>query len=145
MQPVEQRGCAVLRIASPRCNCHCWHLLPITERSCGCNARKTTNKTALKWCYSTITPARTLLLHSANLIKNTIQELGWEVIPRPPYSPDLAPSDFRLFRSQSSNFQGTFFLDENVLRTCLDDLNSKPRDFYRCGNRKNYCNVDRLL
>ena len=37
--------------------------------------------------------------HSANLTKNTIQELGWEVIPHQPYSPDLTPSDFQLFRS----------------------------------------------
>ena len=29
--------------------------------------------------------------HFANLTKNTIQEMGWEVLPHPPYSPDLAP------------------------------------------------------
>ena len=48
-------------------------------------------------------------LHSANLTKNTIQELGWEVNPHPPYSPDLAPSDFQLFRALSNNFQGLPF------------------------------------
>ena len=26
-------------------------------------------------------------------------ELGWEVMPHPPYSSDLAPSDYHLFRS----------------------------------------------
>ena len=49
-------------------------------------------------------------LHSANQTKNTIQELGWEVIPHPPYLPDPVPSDFHLFRSLSNNSQGTSFL-----------------------------------
>ena len=34
--------------------------------------------------------------HFANLTKNAIQELGWEVILHPPYSPDLVPSDLHL-------------------------------------------------
>lgn len=75
--------------------------------------------------------------HSANLTKNTLQELGWEVIPHPPYSPDLAPSDFHLFRSLSNNLQGTSFPNEDALLTWLDDFfNSKPRDFYRRGIEK---------
>ena len=43
---VEYRGCAVLQIASSRCNHHCWHLLPTAEMSCRLNPRKTTNNTA---------------------------------------------------------------------------------------------------
>lgn len=75
--------------------------------------------------------------HSANLTKLTIQELGWEVIPHPPYSPDLAPSDFHLFRSLSNNLQGNSFPNENALRTWLDDFFiAKPQDFYRRGIEK---------
>ena len=46
MHLVEQQDCAVLRIISPRCNHHCWPLLPSTETSCRRNPRKTTNKSA---------------------------------------------------------------------------------------------------
>ena len=53
--------------------------------------------------------------HSANLTKNTIQELGLEVFLHPPYLHDLAPSDFHLLCSLSNNLQGTSFPDENVL------------------------------
>jgi len=35
--------------------------------------------------------------HTGKVTLNKIQELGWEVLPRPPYSPDLAPSDYCLF------------------------------------------------
>ena len=35
--------------------------------------------------------------HTAKAIRNTISALGWKLLPRPPYSPDLAPSDYHLF------------------------------------------------
>ena len=33
----------------------------------------------------------------ANMTKEAIQTHGWEVLPHPPYSPDLAPTNFYLF------------------------------------------------
>ena len=46
MHLAEQRGYAVPRIASARCNHHCWHLLPTTEKSFWRYPRKTMNNTA---------------------------------------------------------------------------------------------------
>ncbi|UYV75125.1 hypothetical protein LAZ67_12002566 [Cordylochernes scorpioides] len=37
--------------------------------------------------------------HNATMVKNTIKDLGWELLPHPPYSPDLAP-DLQHVRSQ---------------------------------------------
>ncbi|UYV80290.1 SETMAR, partial [Cordylochernes scorpioides] len=37
--------------------------------------------------------------HNSTMVKNTIKDLGWELLPHPPYSPDLAPSDYHLFTS----------------------------------------------
>jgi histone-lysine N-methyltransferase SETMAR len=49
-------------------------------------------------------PARGVLLHYDNVRPHTaqatqgrIQELQWELLEHPPYSLDLAPSDFHLF------------------------------------------------
>ena len=127
---MKQQGFAVLIIASPRCNHHCWHLLPTTETSLQIQEKRPTRQGEVMLLHDNARP------HSANLARNTIQELGWEVITHPPYSPDLVTSDFHLPRSLSNNLQGISSADENVLRTRFDNLNSKPRDLYRCWIEK---------
>ena len=37
--------------------------------------------------------------HIAKITQHKIEELGWELVPHPPYSPDLASSNYHLFRS----------------------------------------------
>ena len=36
--------------------------------------------------------------HVAKVVKETLEALKWDVLPHPPYSPDIAPSDYHLFR-----------------------------------------------
>ena len=36
--------------------------------------------------------------HAARLTSEAIAKMGWEVLPHPSYSPDLAPSDYHLYR-----------------------------------------------
>ena len=37
--------------------------------------------------------------HTSLVTRKKLLELDWEVKPHPPYGPDLAPSDYHLFRS----------------------------------------------
>ncbi|EGI60642.1 Mariner Mos1 transposase, partial [Acromyrmex echinatior] len=37
--------------------------------------------------------------HVAKPVKTYLETLKWEVLPHPLYSPDIAPSDYHLFRS----------------------------------------------
>ncbi|GBM37090.1 Mariner Mos1 transposase [Araneus ventricosus] len=39
--------------------------------------------------------------HVAKPVKTYLETLKWEVLPHPPYSPDIAPSDYNLFRSMA--------------------------------------------
>ncbi|KAG5324977.1 MOS1T transposase, partial [Pseudoatta argentina] len=39
--------------------------------------------------------------HVAKPVKTYLETLKWKVLPHPPYSPDIAPSDFHLFRSMA--------------------------------------------
>ena len=70
--------------------------------------------------------------HVANMTKEAIQTHGWEVLPHPPYSPDLAPTDFHLFRSLSNAMRGVSFYSDAELRACLDEFfESKSNNSYR--------------
>ena len=46
-------------------------------------------------------------------------QLGWEVLIHPPYSPDITPSDFHLFRSLQNSLNGKNF---NSLEDCKRHL-----------------------
>jgi transposase len=58
--------------------------------------------------------------HTANMTKAAIQELDWEILPHPPYSPDLAPSHHHLFRALSNicaEFPSTTTLSSKIVST----------------------------
>ena len=43
--------------------------------------------------------------HTSLITRQKLLELGWDVLPQPAYSPDLAPSDFHLFRSLQNSLR----------------------------------------
>jgi hypothetical protein len=64
------------------------------------------------------------------MTKAAIQELDWEILPHPPYSLDLAPSNYHLIRSLSSNLHEVSFNDDAELQNWLDDFfTAKLADF----------------
>jgi histone-lysine N-methyltransferase SETMAR len=72
--------------------------------------------------------------HIAKTTCKTIEELGWEVLPHPAYSPDLAPSDYHLFRSMEHFFRERSYLEiENIKKDVASFFASKPASFYEKG------------
>jgi histone-lysine N-methyltransferase SETMAR len=66
------------------------------------------------------------------MTKASIQKFDWEILSHPPYSPDLAPSDYHLFRSLSNNLRGVSFNNDAELHDRLDDFfTAKPADFFK--------------
>ena len=63
------------------------------------------HKNLLRKCLALVNKKNIVLLsdnarpHSARIIQEKILDLGWSVLPHPPYSSDLAPNDFHLFGS----------------------------------------------
>jgi len=72
--------------------------------------------------------------HTANLTKATLKKLKWEVLPQPPYSPDMSPSDFFLFRSMKSKMRGQSFKSDEEVAKWLDEFfGSRPVGFFDDG------------
>lgn len=73
--------------------------------------------------------------HTSRIAKQKLDELeGIEVLPHPPYSPGLAPSDYHLFRSMAHFLRGRRFNNLNEVRGGIQEFfNSKDRDFYQRG------------
>ena len=59
------------------------------------------------------------------------------MIPHPPYSPDLAPSDYHLFRPLQNHLNGkTFDSNEAVKNELIQFLAAKNQTFYESGIMK---------
>ncbi|KZC05248.1 Histone-lysine N-methyltransferase SETMAR [Dufourea novaeangliae] len=66
-----------------------------------------------------------------------LRALNYEMLPHPPYSLDLSPTDFHFFK-HLSNFlnEKTFRNRTNVEDTVLEFINTRTLDFYQKGIRK---------
>lgn len=72
--------------------------------------------------------------HTAKGVKNMLKDLVWEVLTHPPYSPDLAPSDFHLFRSMAHRLAEQHFKTyEDVQKWVSEWFASKPEKFFWDG------------
>jgi len=72
--------------------------------------------------------------HVATLTREKLEELGWDVIPHPPYSPDISPSDYHIFRSMAHFLKGKIFKDGKQIDEGMKEFfDSKNVDFYRDG------------
>ncbi|KAI6658251.1 Transposase [Oopsacas minuta] len=70
--------------------------------------------------------------HTAKLNKNFLDVEGLELLPHPPYSPDLAPYDFWLFPKLKIYLQGKDFNTLQALGTGLHQyFKSIPEEEYR--------------
>jgi histone-lysine N-methyltransferase SETMAR len=70
--------------------------------------------------------------HVASLTQQKLLSFNWVLLSHPPYSPDLAPSDYHLFLSLGSQLDGQKFTEEEQLRRTLEEFFAqKTDDFYR--------------
>ena len=65
---------------------------------------------------------------------DAVEQNGYELIPHPAYSPDLAPSDFFLFSNLKKDMRGRRFRsDEEVVTAVEECVNGKDPDFFSSG------------
>ena len=72
--------------------------------------------------------------HVAKFTREFLEKLGWNRVPHPAYSPDLAPSDYHLFRALKQHLRGKKFKNcEEVENGLADFFDSQPLSFWREG------------
>ena len=60
--------------------------------------------------------------HTSLATRQKLLTIGWEVMLHPPYSPDLVPSDYYLFRSLQNFLNGKTFNDDEAVKSHLVQL-----------------------
>jgi histone-lysine N-methyltransferase SETMAR len=75
--------------------------------------------------------------HSAHASVVEAEKCGFETLDHPPYSPDLAPSDFFLFPEMKNPLRGRRFdCREDVIQEVEAWFSSKTQAFYSEGLRR---------
>ncbi|UYV76889.1 TMEM62 [Cordylochernes scorpioides] len=59
--------------------------------------------------------------HAATPVKTYLETLKWEVLPNPPYNPDIAPSDYYLFRSMQHGLADQHFSNYDEVNGSMNE------------------------
>ena len=72
--------------------------------------------------------------HTSMETMGVIQELGFETVPHPPYSPDLAPSDYWLFAAMKRPLKGRRYDNLQQLASAVSKwVRDTPAEFFAEG------------
>jgi len=75
--------------------------------------------------------------HVAAATMEKIRVLRWKALPHPAYSPDLAPTDYHLFRSMQHALAGKIHENDDMVEDTIKEFfDSKPPSFFQDGIAK---------
>ena len=73
-------------------------------------------------------------VHTCKVAMDAVEQNGYELIPHPAYSPDLASCDFFLFPNLRKDICGRHFRsDEKVVTAVEEWVNGNDPDFFSSG------------
>jgi len=77
--------------------------------------------------------------HNATIVKQFLAQRNVTVLDHTPYSPDLAPADYFLFRKVKSHLKGRLFdLISDIQKAVTSKLNTTAKDDFYKGIQKLY-------
>ena len=75
--------------------------------------------------------------HKAKIVKDYLEEQELQVLPHPPYSPDLAPCDIWLFPTLKKRLVGRkFYRMQDLAKSVFSNLRSIPKKDYAAAMEK---------
>lgn len=73
-------------------------------------------------------------VHTSVIAMDAARDCAFEILPHPPYSPDMAPSDFYLFPNLKSNISGRRYDSEYDVMSAVNEFFAEvPEDFFSKG------------
>lgn len=85
-------------------------------------------------------------VHTAAVAKAAVASCGFEEIPHPPYSPDMAPSDYYLFWDLKKELRGLrFSTDNEVFDAVLGFFDKKTSEYYYSGIAELYKRSEKCI
>jgi histone-lysine N-methyltransferase SETMAR len=70
-------------------------------------------------------------VHRAGVVLDSLRDLKWTRLNHPPYSPDLAPSDFGVFPDLKKTLKEIRFEDQDPLRSAVMRwLDEQPKSYW---------------
>ena len=72
-------------------------------------------------------------VHTCKVAMGAVERNGYELIPHPAHSPDLAPSDFFLFPNLKKDIRGLHFRSDEEVTAVEEWVNGKDPDFFSSG------------
>ena len=72
--------------------------------------------------------------HTYRKTMETTRKLKWDLLPHPPYSPDIIPSNFFLFGRTKSDLEGVWFKDNNAVISYVQQwIHTQPKNIWERG------------
>lgn len=72
--------------------------------------------------------------HIAKITLEKLKELGYEILPHPPYSPDLAPTDYHFFKHMDNFLQEKIYPNQATLENDVKAfIDSRTPEFFKIG------------
>ena len=73
-------------------------------------------------------------VHNCRVSLEAVERNGYEIIPHPAYSPDLAPSDYFLFPNLKKDVRGRHFRSDEEVKAAVEEwVAAKDPDFFSSG------------
>jgi len=83
-------------------------------------------------------------VHRSAKPQAAIRQCGFQQLNHPPYSPDLAPSDYFLFRVMKKFLRGKRFSSDEVKEEDTTWFEEQPKDFFFQGDKVVETKVDKV-
>lgn len=85
-------------------------------------------------------------VHTARVARQALKDTGFSEIDHPPYSPDLAPSDYFLFSNLKKDLRGRRFSDDDEMKAAVNCyFEGKDKDFFLGGLKALYTRCEKCI